>query len=538
MGDPLREVARQDPDAIGLVALGTGVTWAWGVLDRAVDATVLRLQEYGVGPGDLVGMRLAPCVTAFLLIHAVPRLGGVLVPLHPGGTGWELAEQVRVLGRLDLLLVPDGTRDEVEGWVLDHALPVHGVEGVGWLDPEGPVPVPDHGLAAEFPLDPDTPVVILLTSGSTGTPRPVLLTHGNLMASARGVQTRLRLDPADQVLATLALAHVGGFAQLHRNTVVGCTTVVEGGGARGPDGHRIEEGAPLRFDPERVLALARQGVWTHASLVPVMLQRLLEAAGGQPAPRGVRGVLLGGAATPPSLLSRALATRWPVGLTYGMTETTSQVTTAPPEQVRMKPGTVGQPLHGVTVRIVDPDTGLAVSRGQTGEIQVAGPTVASTLIAPGREAPDGWYPTGDLGHEDDDGDLWITGRRSQRIITGGTNVDPAQVEAVLLGLPGVREVVVGGLPDPVWGERVVAWIVLAAPSEAPDAAAARLTEGCQALLAPPRRPRNFFFVDEIPRNPNGKVDPQALRRRPSSAVPPLPSSPDSGSLPPGPRSSH
>jgi o-succinylbenzoate---CoA ligase len=541
MVDPLREVARQDPEGTGILALGTGVAWDWETLDRAVDATVLRLEAYGLGAGDLVGIRLAPCVTAFLLLHAVPRLGGVLVPLHPAATAWELAAQVRGVGRLDLLLVPDGARDEVEGWILDHALPVHGVEGIAWLDPDGPVPVPDHGYRIDMLVDPDTPAVILLTSGSTGVPRPIPLSHGNLMASARGVQARLRLDPADQVLATLALAHVGGFAQLHRNTVVGCTTVFDGGtGAprAGDEPEPVPEGVPLRFDPHRILQLAREGAWTHASLVPVMLQRLLDVSAGSSAPRGVRGVLLGGAATPPPLLARALAARWPVALTYGMTETTSQVATAPPEQVRTKPGTVGRPLDGVQVRIVDPATGDGVARGVTGELQVAGPTISASLIAPGRVAQDGWYPTGDLGHVDSEGDLWITGRRSQRIITGGTNVDPAEVEAVLLGVAGVREAVVGGLPDPVWGERVAAWIVLADPEAAPEEAARRLADECQRVLAPPRWPRTFFFVDEIPRNANGKVDAQALRRLRSRAVLPPPGSRrdadgSSGGGPPG-----
>jgi O-succinylbenzoic acid--CoA ligase len=301
----------------------------------------------------------------------------------------------------------------------------------------------------------------------------------------------------------------------------------------------LEEGAPARFDPERILTLAREGAWTHASFVPVMLERILEVSAGAPAPRGVRGVLLGGAATPRPLLDRALSARWPVALTYGMTETTSQVATAPPEQVRLKPGTVGRPLPGISVRIIHPDsmapgvTGRSVARGETGEIQVAGPTVAGALITLGGAAQDGWYSTGDLGHEDEAGDLWITGRRSQRIITGGTNVDPAQVEGVLQGVEGVREAVVGGQPDPTWGERVVAWIVLSDPTEPPAVAVQRLAEGCQRLLAPPRRPRSFIFVEEIPRNANGKVDLEALRRHPSRVELPLPSSQDSGSPPPG-----
>ena len=341
---------------------------------------------------------------------------------------------------------------------------------------------------ADVLLDADAPVALILTSGSSGAPRPVPVTRGNLMASARGAADRLRLDPADRWLASLALAHVGGLALLHRGVVVGSTTVFAG-----------------PFEPDRFLALADAGEITHASLVPVMLRRLLDARGGRPAPRALRCVLLGGAGTPRPLLDEALDARWPVALTWGMTEASSQVATAPPDQVRRKPGTVGRPLTGVTVQVVGPD-GRARPRGEVGELVVAGPTVTPLASV---AASGGWHRTGDLGRLDTDGDLWITGRASDRILTGGVTVEPAEVEAALLAHEDVAEVAVAGRPDPEWGERVVAFVVPTRPTAPPSTA--ELDAFSRERLASSKRPRAWVFLDALPRNANGKVDRKALR---------------------------
>jgi o-succinylbenzoate---CoA ligase len=424
-----------------------------------------------------------------VLLHAVPRAGGVLVPLHPGWTEPELARALGATGA-SLLVVPDARVPELRGRL----------SGVGVVPAEelvegGAVAADPAYRPADVTLDPDTPVALILTSGSTGAPRPIPLTRENLLASAEGVIRRLRLDPADRWLASLAPAHVGGLALMHRASVVGSTLVMP----RGAGG----------FDAGAFLELADAGEITHASLVPVMLLRLLELRGDRPAPRGLRCLLLGGAATPAPLLERALAARWPVALTWGMTEATSQVATAPPDQVRGKPGSVGRPLAGVTVRVRGAG-GEEVPRGEVGELLVAGPTVAP-LGLPGE-----WLPTGDLGRFDADGDLWITGRVSDRILSGGVTVEPAEVEAVLLEHPGVAEVAVAGVPDAEWGERVVAWVVpvAGAPRPEPDALAAF----SRARLAAPKRPRRWIYLEALPRNANGKVDRRALLVRGDDAA--------------------
>jgi o-succinylbenzoate---CoA ligase len=501
--DPLREAAREDPRGTAVVEWPGPLEWDWATLDARADEAAACLVEAGVGPGERVAALLPASPEMMVLVHAVPRVGAILQPVQDR---WTLGEVVRALagaGAPSLLLAPGVRVGELRG-----ALPGVGtvaVEEVVGRDggAEGMSTEGFHRPALPPPED-DTPVALLLTSGSTGRPRPVPLTHGNLMAAARGAAARLRLDPADRWLASLSPAHVGGLALLHRAAVVGCAVVTT-----------------PRFDPDHFLALADQGEITHASLVPVMLRRALELRGDRPAPRGLRCVLLGGAATPAPLLEEALAKRWPVALTYGLTEATSQVATAPPDEVRRKPGTVGRPLPGVEVAIQRGGEGsAALARGAperelaVGEILVRGPTVA--LLPPGSSGGSavhldaaGWLHTGDLGRVDGDGDLWITGRASDRIVSGGVTVEPGEVEAVLLRHPAVAEVAVVGGPDPEWGERVVAVVVPADP-EAPPTLEGLLAFS-RSFLAPAKRPRELRVVPALPRNANGKVDRSALR---------------------------
>jgi O-succinylbenzoic acid--CoA ligase len=190
----------------------------------------------------------------------------------------------------------------------------------------------------------------------------------------------------------------------------------------------------------------------------------------------------------------------PLALTYGMTESSSQVATAPPALVRRKPGTVGAPLDGVTVRV---DEG--------GEVLVRGPTVAVGYVGADSALQDreGWLHTGDLGEIDAEGHLWITGRRTDRIVTGGVNVDPVEVEDVLRIHAGVSDAAVVGLADERWGE-VVAAAVVSPGGARPDARA--LEELARSRLTSAKVPRRWLFLSALPRNENGKVDRDAVRR--------------------------
>ena len=323
---------------------------------------------------------------------------------------------------------------------------------------------------------------LLWTSGTRGVPRAVRLSHANLMAVAGGGALRLDVAADDRWLATLDPAHVGGLALVVRAAVVGFRLVTR-----------------ERFDPAEAAALLDAGQITSAALVPTMLRRLLRERGDTLAPGHARCILVGGDAIPRALLERALDLRYPVSLTYGLTEASSQVCTAPPALVREKPGTVGWPIKGVEIHL----------RQASGEILVRGDTVSAGYA--GADTPltgrDDWFATGDVGHVDGDGHLWVMGRLSDRIITGGVNVDPAEVAARLALDDTVEEVVVVGVPDEQWGQIIAAAFVPRGPSPNVE----ELKKRWNAGLSSPMKPRLVRAVEELPRNPNGKVDRDAVR---------------------------
>jgi O-succinylbenzoic acid--CoA ligase len=220
-------------------------------------------------------------------------------------------------------------------------------------------------------------------------------------------------------------------------------------------------------------------------------------------------VLLGGAAAAPELIARALAAGYPVCPTYGLTEACSQVATAAPPSAGAAQPRPMRPLQGTELRIVH--DGRDVAPGTPGEILVRGPTVMRGYLnhpqATARALQDGWLHTGDIGCLDADGALQVLDRRDDLIVSGGENVYPAEIEAVLLEHPAVEEAGVAGIPDDDLGTRVVAWIV-PAPGAAPDADA--LQRHCRRCLAGFKQPREFRFVAALPRNAAGKLQRRRL----------------------------
>jgi O-succinylbenzoic acid--CoA ligase len=246
-----------------------------------------------------------------------------------------------------------------------------------------------------------------------------------------------------------------------------------------------------------------------------MLSRLLDHRGARPAPAGLQVLLLGGAAASPELLARARFAGYPVCPTYGLTEATSQVATArPPRTGAARPAPM-LPLPGVDVRIVA--EGEEAAAGEPGEIVVGGPTVmqgylddpAATALA----LRDGWLHTGDIGFLDDAGGLHVLDRRDDLIVSGGENVYPAEIEAVLVGHPAVAEAGVAGIADEDLGSRVVAWIVV---NDAATVDSQALAEHCRARLAGFKRPREFRFVSALPRTAAGKLQRRRLPDLPPS----------------------
>ncbi|MGO8873822.1 MAG: class I adenylate-forming enzyme family protein [Acidimicrobiales bacterium] len=309
------------------------------------------------------------------------------------------------------------------------------------------------------PVEPGDALVVA-TSGTTGSPKGVVLTHAAVRASAVATSHRLRVDPdTDRWVACLPLAHVGGLSVVTRSLLTGVPlTVLE------------------RFDAGEVERCARDGA-TLVSLVATALRRL-DAS-------GYRLVLLGGAATAETLPANVVTT-------YGMTETGSGIVYD------------GTPLDGVELRIGDGRT------GEVGEVLVRGPMLLRCYRdGSDPRLPGGWLPTGDAGHLRPDGSLDVFGRMAEVIVTGGEKVWPAPVEAVLADHPGVSEVAVWKRSDPEWGERVVAWVVPADPDGPP--ALAELRALVAGTLAPWAAPRELALVASLPRTSSGKVRRAALR---------------------------
>ncbi|MGH7805454.1 MAG: class I adenylate-forming enzyme family protein, partial [Candidatus Binatia bacterium] len=353
-------------------------------------------------------------------------------------------------------------------------------------------------LAVEATFPPGAPerelAAIAFTSGTTGVPKGVEITHASLLWSAMAV-AKTRGDALDSVAAVVSpLCHLPVFVSHYVARLVSGGTVVLG-----------------QFDPDRLVAsLAEEGI-TDLPLVPAMVAPLLE----RDVPAGVRlrKVSVGSALTPMEV-KEALAARFggaEIVEAYGQTETTDGVTMTVGREALERPGTVGRP-HATLALGVLGRSGDLVPPGSDGELVFRGPTVmrgyhgdpAATAAA----FHGAWLRTGDLGRIDEDGYVYVTGRLKEIVITGGENVSPAEVEAVLARHPAVAEVAVFGLPDPRWGERIAAAIVARAPVTA-DA----LQEHAARSLARFKLPRTIVFVDALPKTSAGKVKRAELRDR-------------------------
>jgi O-succinylbenzoic acid--CoA ligase len=323
---------------------------------------------------------------------------------------------------------------------------------------EQPLHTDQSHMIGESPVfhDLDAVCAVIHTSGTTSAPRPVELTYGNFLWSALGSAVALGLDPQERWLCALPVSHVGGLSILVRSAIYETTAVVH-----------------ERFDTDAVLGALERDRITLLSLVSTTLARLLDA--GLHDPPQLRCALTGGGPVPAALVQRAHEAGVPVTTTYGLTEACSQVTTN------------GPPLFCTQVDI-----------GGDGEILVSGPTVAH-----GSRSADGRLHTGDLGHIDASGFLQVSGRKADTIVTGGENVAPSEVEAVLEAHPAVLEAAVLGRADPRWGEAVTAIVVLASQVRVEESV---LREYCSARLAPFKVPKRVEFSSApLPRTRSGKL---------------------------------
>jgi o-succinylbenzoate---CoA ligase len=495
VADWLAAWALDDPHAPALRT--PGGSWTAAALDRAVDGLAGRLANLDLRPGAAIAALVEDDGPAVVVVHATRRLGAVLVPLNRRAAIPELIVQLRAAA--PAMLVHDELNEArgseiaigasvasvaLEGLLADLGEP--GVEMGGPMsgtgvaeDPVGPLPDVDLRSVA----------TIIFTSGTTGRPRGVRLWHAHHAASADAWAAVLEPRATDRWLVCLPLFHVAGLAIVVRASR-----------------WRVPLEVLPRFRADAVAARMAAGI-SHLSLVPTQLEEVLGAWGTRPVPRTLRAILLGGAPIPGPTLARARRAGLPVLTTYGLTETASGIAVGGAEAATLADPTALRPLPGVRLRILDPDPADGV-----GQVEVQGPMVFSGYLgdpaADAERLSDGWLRTGDLGNLDTDGLLRIADRRDDLIVSGGENVYPAEVEAVLREHFAVVEAAVVGAPDATWGSVPVAAVVLAPGIAVGDA---ELDRHCRGRLAGYKVPQRFHRLPTLPRNEAGKVLRRELR---------------------------
>jgi len=436
-----------------------------GELDQKTAQTAALLADRGLHPGDRVVWCARASLTSVPALLGALRAGAVVVPLSTGATAAEVAYVVGDAEPLLALVDAEG----LNGLNSASVLHVDDVAGRGARLPTRALPAPAPGDDA----------LIVYTSGTTGKPKGAVHTHGSLAAGVGALVIAWEWEAADRLILTLPLFHVHGLcAGLFGSLAAGSAVTLFD-----------------RFDEEAVLDAASAPENTMFFGVPTMYHRLAASPTAGALAR-LRLCISGSAPLAADLWHRFASVGVPVLERYGMTETL--LTLSNPLRAERRPGSVGVPLPAVDAVVEDPD------EHGVGELLVRGPSLCRGYWGRGSLSDDGWFQTGDLVSVADDGYVTIRGRGTDLIITGGHNVYPAEVEAVLARHPGVEEVAVIGIPSDEYGETVVAFVV-------GDLDGDSLRDLALAELATYKCPREVRLVDSLPRNAMGKVVRSQLR---------------------------
>jgi len=502
------------------LALQCGATaWSFLELERQVTLLARQLATIGVQEECRVALLAANGPAYVVCVHALTRLGAILVPLNTRLTQDELRWQMSDV-RASVLLSDTGYSGIATA--LGKALPalaratiamvplsVNTIllieaddDGCEEKDQEAITQSPRVIPATDIPLrtliDLQATQVIMYTSGTTGQPKGVIITFGMQWWNAIGSALNLGHRDDDCWLACLPLFHIGGLSMLMKSVIYGIRVIVQ-----------------EKFEPEQVNKAIYECAVTIVSVVAVMLQRMLAAldtdANTKPYPTTLRCILLGGGPVPYALLEECARRGVPVVQTYGLTESCSQAVTLAPADALRKLGSVGRPLLPVQLCIMHDDQ--PVQSGEAGILYLKGPTItpgyADRLEETERTMQHGWLSTGDMGYLDEEGYLYILDRRTDLIISGGENIYPAEIEAVLLAHPDVEEAGVCGQSDAQWGQVPIAFVRIRPGSNTQSAI---LLAYVRERLARYKLPRAIYIVEQLPRNAAGKLVRRELLR--------------------------
>jgi len=469
----VHRAAGRSPDHPAIVDASSGTVVSYAALAGQIDRVAAGLARGGFAPGDVLALR-APNTPAWAAVAlGAMAAGGAVTGVSPLATEAEAAAQLASAPSADggaaTLVTEPGSLVTESGSLAAQ-----------------PGPSTPPGVAVE----PGQLALLPFSSGTTGLPKPVMLSHANLVAAARQLGTGLALTPRDRFLALAPLAHVMGFVvSLCAPLAAGATVIM----------------LP-RFELAALLdAIQRHRVTVIAVPPPVLAALARDPAVSRYDVSAVEAVVSGGAPVSPELQAEA-AGRFPgamIGQGYGLTETSAVIPV--PDRAGMLPGSVGRLGPGTELRLLDPDTGRDARPGEPGELCVRGPQVmAGYLGRPEATAQmlgaGGWLRTGDLGRVDPGGHLFIVDRLKELIKVNAIQVAPAELEAVLAGHPQVADAAVVPRPDERTGEAPVAFVVARGSLEP-----GQLIAWVAARVAPHKRIRAVRLVREIPRTPSGKI---------------------------------
>lgn len=483
--------AKELGDKPALIDGPTGRKVSYTELADSIGIAAHNLAQRGFKKGDVFGILSPNCPEYAIAFHAVATLGGIVTPINPLYTPREIAHQIKDSGARFLVTVPGCAEKAVEA--VEHGL-------IEELFVFGTAPgatsfdslLVDNGRAEQVAIDPRKDLIALpYSSGTTGLPKGVMLTHYNLVANIRQMEGLCYFYETDTLICVLPLFHIYGLVVvLNMGLYSGATVVMM-----------------PRFDLESFLKAVQDYEVTLAHLVPPIVLALSK----HPVVDNYRlpnlKTIFSGAAPLGEDLTRACMDR--LGITvrqgYGMTETSPVTHSSPAPPLDIKFGSVGVAAPNTECKIIDLETGAPLGPGERGEVCIRGPQVmigylnnpeatAQTIDA------DGWLHTGDIGYADEDGHFFIVDRAKELIKYKGLQVAPAELEAVLLTHPSVADAAVIPYPDDEAGEVPKGIIVLKEPVEPQT-----LLDFVAERVAPHKRIRHLEFVDKIPKSPSGKI---------------------------------
>lgn len=488
--------AMYSPSTIALKEYETGKTLTYSQLNTLAHRAAHVLEEvYGVKPGDRVAVFAENNLLYPILFCAAQKVGFVLVPLNYRLAVPEL-EYLLTDSEPQSIVIQEDMQPKLAASVVYQGVP-HRLSLEALLAELDAASQYDGKPLSHKVTDPHTPIFILYTSGTTGFPKGALYTHHMLLWNSINTQLRLDLNSQDRTIMCMPPFHTGGWNVL-------LTPLMH---------HGAYTCLMKKFDAHTVLQALEDEACTIFMGVPTMLKMMADdVAFDQVELKPLRYFIVGGEAMPVPLIERWQNKGVPIRQGYGMTEVGPNLTSLHQDDTIRKIGSIGKPNFYLETRIVD-EHGHDVPQGQPGELWIR-----SEVVTPGywrNEAatqssitPEGWFRTGDMLREDEEGFLYVVDRIKNMYISGGENVYPAEIEKVLLRHPAVAEAVVLPVPDPKWGEAGLAVVVLK-PGETADSETLRAH--CSAHLARFKVPRDYHFQAALPKNDAGKIDRKALK---------------------------